>query len=309
MNHHYRFYPLPRPSLKTANRSSRGYSNYSSPCACSPPCNGDFCLNSNSGFASPTQQQPPSPHVHFLGLCQTYLVDYDYDRSSTVVERNDCALPARGCPGRTYFLNGVPHTNSRTGRRLGRCSTPAASRPSSRSRANNMSPPPSPSFYTKHIFYPDEYPFPSPIPSPRVVAPPLAHDPGLSPSASDDSDQSSAPYTPDPISPPAFYRRSSSSTSIANNGGSMQLFIDAPCHPPIPGLASMSPTSPRGGGAPDMFAIANALNGLELNGMELPKKVKSKKSKTSLSGTSPKRTKVAAAPTSWASDAGALGGF
>ncbi|KAG8796370.1 hypothetical protein FRC17_008005 [Serendipita sp. 399] len=153
----------------------------------------------------------------------------------------------------------------------------------------------------------DEYPFPSPIPSPRVAAPPLVSDPGLTPSASDDSD-TSAPYTPlDSMSPPMLSRRSTSSTNIANAGGCMQLFIDAPAHPPIPGLASMSPTSPRSAGGADMFAITNALNGLELNGMELPKKVKSKKSKGSLSG-SQKRAKIVA-PSSWASDAGALGGF
>lgn len=168
MNHHYRFYPLPRPSLKSANScSSRSSAATTSAggsfsCVCSPPCSSvDACKgyyysssmpssadSSSMPSPAPYPPQPPSPHVHFLGLYQTYVVDYEYDRSSTVVMPNECALPARGCPGKTYFAN-----VARTGRRLARCATPAASRGNSRSRSN-MSPPPSPSFYTKHIFYP-----------------------------------------------------------------------------------------------------------------------------------------------------------
>jgi hypothetical protein len=153
MNAHYRFYPLPRPSLKTE---------LSRHCSCnSESCKGSDCSrnmshnseSSSSSSTPPYPPQPPSPHVHFLGLCQTYLVDYEYDRSSTVVMPNECALPARGCPGRTHFSNTVAHV-ARSGRRLARCATPAASRANSRNRNNTMSPPPSPSFYAKHIFYP-----------------------------------------------------------------------------------------------------------------------------------------------------------
>jgi hypothetical protein len=319
MSSHYRFYPLPRPSLKS-DRSSR-----SSMCSCNPPCNGEVC-NSSRNYASsadgtPYPPQPPSPHVHFLGLYQTYLVDYEYDRSSTVVMPNDCALPARGCPGKTYFTSTVANV-ARQGRRLTRCATPGASRANSRSR-NNMSPPPSPSFYTKHIFYPDEYPFPSPIPSPRVNPPALVPDTSANLQSSDDSDTGlcTPPEAHSQAGSPSLSRKA---TNQPSHTGS-QIFIDAPGHPPIPGL--MSPSSPRGGMA-DMFAITNALNGLDMNssggsatnglmldgwsipGNTSPKKVKTKKSKTSLSDVAEatRRARIAATA-SWTSDQGVLGGF
>lgn len=329
-----RFYPLPRPSLKSEHSSSSTRSCY---CSCNPPCNGDVCnsyRSSSNADGTPYPPQPPSPHVHFLGLCQTYLVDYDYDRTSTVVMPNDCALPARGCPGKTYFASTVASA-ARTGRRLARCATPAASRGNSRTRNNNMSPPPSPSFYTKHIFYPDEYPFPSPIPSPRVGTPALVPDTMNAQSSSDDSDAGlctppeAASQAP---TPPSLSRKG---TSQPSHSGS-QIMIDAPGHPPIPGFGNMSPSSPRGGMA-DMFAITNALNGLELNhngspaspsssnslmldawsipgAHTSPKKVKTKKSKSSL-GTTASATAEAtrrariAATASWTCDQGVLGGF
>jgi hypothetical protein len=183
----------------------------------------------------------------------------------------------------------------------------------------------------------DEYPFPSPSPSPRVVAPPLIPDTCMSLQPSDDSDQGlstppeAASLAP---SPPSLSRRGSSYPYAGS-----QLFIDAPGHPPIPG--PMSPASyhhPRNsGGNGDMFAITNALNGLELHNTDVPawslpggnsshhsskrsesgsspKKVKSKKSKSSLSGSdhgAPKRARVITPPTAsaWQQDAGALGGF
>ncbi|CCA71830.1 hypothetical protein PIIN_05765 [Serendipita indica DSM 11827] len=347
MNHHYRFYPLPRPSLKSANCSSRASRSSSTTanstpaggsynCSCTPPCSSmEACKGScysssmpssadSSSMPSPTAYppQPPSPHVHFLNLYQTYIVDYEYDRSPTVVMPNECALPARGCPGKTYFA-----TVARTGRRITRCATPAASRGNSRSRSN-MSPPPSPSFYAKHIFYPgkkiccsqrihpsnksqspDEYPFPSPVPSPRVgAARQLATD---TPPISDDSDQglSTPPDMASQAPSPRSLSRRGSATALSNNAMGMQLYIDAPSHPPIPGL-SMSPT---GRGA-DMFAITNALNGLELNpgSPTTPKKVKTKKSKSSLSGSptsEKKRARVVPPAPSWTADQGVLGGF
>lgn len=330
-----RFYPLPRPSLKSEHSSRSFY------CSCSTPCNGEVCNSSRNGLPCdglPYPPQPPSPHVHFLGLCQTYLVDYDYDRTSTVVMPNDCALPARGCPGKTYFANTVA-TAARTGRRLARCATPGASRANSRTRNNNMSPPPSPSFYTKHIFYPDEYPFPSPIPSPRVGTPALVPDTMNAQSSSDDSDAGlctppeAASQAP---TPPALSRKGTSQLQQPSHHGS-QIMIDAPGHPPIPGpFGNMSPSSPRGGMA-DMFAITNALNGLELNAggasagpsaassnslmldawsipgaTTSPKKVKTKKSKSSLGNTAAEATRRAriAATASWTCDQqGVLGGF
>ena len=157
MNAHCRFYPAPRPSLKSEHSSKSSYGG----CSCNPPCGRGSCTGSDparnftnfsEGAIPPYPPQPPSPHVHFLGLYQTYFVDYEYDRTSTVVMPNECALPARGCPGKTYFSTQVVNV-ARAGRRLGRCATPGSSRANSRSR-NNMSPPPSPSLYAKHIFYP-----------------------------------------------------------------------------------------------------------------------------------------------------------
>lgn len=49
----------------------------------------------------------PTPQVHFPpsdALTQTYLTHSTtaYDRAPIVVVPNECAMPARGCPGRTY---------------------------------------------------------------------------------------------------------------------------------------------------------------------------------------------------------------
>ena len=180
---------------------------------------------------------------------------------------------------------------------------------------------------------PDEYPFPSPNPSPRAMAaPPLVPDTGLTPHTSDDSDQGiSTP--PEPASQTStLSSHSRRGTGYLSHTGS-QLFIDAPGHPPIPGFTAA-------------FAITNALNGLDLSngggdgisptGVSpldgpwkipgrrpshsspegiTPKKLKAKKSKSSLpeeaNGTSAaKRTRVVSpAATSWRSDVGALGGF
>lgn len=344
MNAHCRYYPAPRPSLKTERSPKPSYVY----CSCPTPCGRESCTgpeqargftNYPDGSTAPFPPQPPSPHVHFLGLYQTYLVDYDYDRSSTIVMPNECALPARGCPGKTYFSTQVANV-ARTGRRLGRCATPAGSRGNSRSRMN-MSPPPSPSLCARHILYPDEYPFPSPNPSPRAMAaPPLVPDTGFTPQSSDDSDQglSTPPETASQTpTPPSLSRRSAGYPSHMGS----PLFIDAPGHPPIPGYISPTTRSTR-----DMFAITNALNGVELSnggsgaspvdgpwkipgrraaashspteGGITPKKLKSKKSKSSLpsipgeanAASAAKRAHIVSpACTSWRSDTGALGGF
>jgi hypothetical protein len=44
---------------------------------------------------------PPSPVLTRMALAHS---PSSYDRSPIIVERNSCALPARGCPGRTYAL-------------------------------------------------------------------------------------------------------------------------------------------------------------------------------------------------------------
>ncbi|KIM33860.1 hypothetical protein M408DRAFT_86483 [Serendipita vermifera MAFF 305830] len=177
-----------------------------------------------------------------------------------------------------------------------------------------------------------------------MPAPPLVADTGMTPHASDDSDQGlstppeSASQSP---SPPSLSRRGSGHPAQHHSGS--QLFIDAPGHPPIPGL--VSPMSRSMG---DMFAITNALNGLDMNNNNggscsggvgvnstdgpwmipgrrgshssgspesTPKKVKSKKSKSSLASSpdgssSAKRARIVAPPApSWRSDTGALGGF
>lgn len=54
---------------------------------------------SSSNSSIPRVHFPPTPK-----LCQTYLT-YSvkaYDRAPIVVAPNDCELPERGCPGRTY---------------------------------------------------------------------------------------------------------------------------------------------------------------------------------------------------------------
>jgi len=96
--------------------------------------------------------------------CKTYLAysRREYDRTAIIVTApSECALPARGCPGRTHYPIAVSSTSSypcpseRSGRRTERCQTPGPSRSSSRNRTpcNQTSPPPSPSYYAPHIFY------------------------------------------------------------------------------------------------------------------------------------------------------------
>lgn len=57
------------------------------------------------GFGKHAHFPPPGqePTARYSGL--------DYDRSPIVVLPNICALPERGCPGKTYFQDGrgMPH--------------------------------------------------------------------------------------------------------------------------------------------------------------------------------------------------------
>ncbi|KAL0952383.1 hypothetical protein HGRIS_006660 [Hohenbuehelia grisea] len=70
---------------------------------------------------SPSSTSPPhiQPHaVHFPpspALTRTFsaLSSSQYDRSPIVVESNTCALPERGCPGRTYTIEEQQHQQDR----------------------------------------------------------------------------------------------------------------------------------------------------------------------------------------------------
>ena len=56
--------------------------------------------------ASPTPESAGGKHAHFPPPGQEPTARYsgvDYDRSPIVVQTNVCALPERGCPGKTYF--------------------------------------------------------------------------------------------------------------------------------------------------------------------------------------------------------------
>ncbi|TDL24817.1 hypothetical protein BD410DRAFT_837733 [Rickenella mellea] len=66
--------------------------------------------SSSSGATSPPRvvHFPPSPTL----ISRTFSAHSptSYDRSPIIVHTNSCAMPERGCPGRTY----VPETSSRT---------------------------------------------------------------------------------------------------------------------------------------------------------------------------------------------------
>jgi len=91
------------------------------------------CLPANNYPPIPLEQDPAStsyfdysplpyaqPFVHFPPtptLTSTYVVDPPrlYDRTPIVVAENECRLPQRGCPGRTYDASDKPienHTDS-----------------------------------------------------------------------------------------------------------------------------------------------------------------------------------------------------
>jgi len=86
---------------------------------------------------------PPEPHqVHFpppTALSKTYPTHSvtSYDRAPIVVTRNDCQLPERGCPGRTY--DGSPKSRKHL---EGRHPHPRASEHSSTHDMGRSRPPP-----------------------------------------------------------------------------------------------------------------------------------------------------------------------
>ena len=121
-----------------------------------------------SGLRRPFHPCSPVSGADELLRCQTFLAysRREYDRTAIIVTApSECALPARGCPGRTHYPIAVsssssypPCTSERAGRRTERCQTPGPSRSSSRNRTQcapigQISPPPSPSYYAPHIFY------------------------------------------------------------------------------------------------------------------------------------------------------------
>ncbi|KLO20431.1 hypothetical protein SCHPADRAFT_6061 [Schizopora paradoxa] len=66
--------------------------------------------SSSSGMSVSLYGSSPSPKVHFppsTSLTSTYTAHSAsvYDRSPIQVSPNACALPERGCPGRTYMLD------------------------------------------------------------------------------------------------------------------------------------------------------------------------------------------------------------
>jgi hypothetical protein len=73
------------------------------------------------GFRQPqyyTHTAHPHHSVHFPpspALTRTFMAHSasTYDRSPIVVSQNDCALPERGCPGRTYFEELPSGSNAR----------------------------------------------------------------------------------------------------------------------------------------------------------------------------------------------------
>lgn len=93
---------LPRTLLSTAlNMSPRPILKSTRPDPIRPPVY-------SQPFRQPAHHEQQPHTVHFPpspALTRTHLVHSasTYDRSPIVVSPNDCALPERGCPGRTYF--------------------------------------------------------------------------------------------------------------------------------------------------------------------------------------------------------------
>ncbi|KAI0353976.1 hypothetical protein OH77DRAFT_1364228, partial [Trametes cingulata] len=116
--------PCPRPILKRTPASA--------PPAPPPPPPQDepaALLAIDPSILSPLVRFPPH-----TALARTLGSALPYDRSPIVVAPNRCALPERGCPGRTYSLDDAPAASSsssssshsstrRSSRRIGRSPT------------------------------------------------------------------------------------------------------------------------------------------------------------------------------------------
>ncbi|KAI0765949.1 hypothetical protein BD413DRAFT_450085, partial [Trametes elegans] len=93
--------PCPRPILKRTAASA--------PVSAPPQDEPSALLAIDPSILSPLVRFPPQPALaHTLGSALSY------DRTPIVVTPNRCALPERGCPGRTYSLEeGAPRKTKR----------------------------------------------------------------------------------------------------------------------------------------------------------------------------------------------------
>ncbi len=127
--------------------------------------------------APPTVHFPPSPSL--AKTYPTYSVNA-YDRAPIVVAPNVCALPERGCPGRTYDESaGVAKSSRKCKVQPGALSAPATSSMSGGQAESSAA-------AAARMYGPMQAPFPGPSSRP----PPLVHD--LS-SESDESDGAISP--------------------------------------------------------------------------------------------------------------------
>lgn len=120
----------PRPILKPARPDAIRQPVYSQP------------------FRQPAHHEQQPLTVHFPpspALTRTFLVHSasTYDRSPIIVSPNDCALPERGCPGRTYFDELLP--SSPTSRK--QCMPTKGYHPRAFSSKSSLSPSPSPASF------------------------------------------------------------------------------------------------------------------------------------------------------------------
>ncbi|KAF5314310.1 hypothetical protein D9619_011756 [Psilocybe cf. subviscida] len=102
-NSHYSHYPSPRSYAQNHHNYAphNGIPNHTTP---PMPIIPNSTSNSRaSASRSCTVRFPPSPALTSTFACHSSTV---YDRSPIVVAPNTCALPERGCPGRTYALGG-----------------------------------------------------------------------------------------------------------------------------------------------------------------------------------------------------------
>lgn len=145
---------------------------------------------------------PPSP-----SLTRTFSVHSaaSYDRSPIVVDANTCALPERGCPGRTYGLDDTPHLRQKA--------PPSRGHAHPRAWLSTMPPPPplmldlsSESDESDGLASPPLFPFSS---TPSLATDAYIAHAASFPYSSSSPGFSSLPSTP--LSEPSFRRRKSSS--------------------------------------------------------------------------------------------------